>query len=655
MPNNRAAGGGEPTGAGDPVGQSRARHPWLLAVLVLLWQPGMATAAVPSPPAAAFDAMFLHLRDTGLATQPSQAQVMLRLQELARLRPANDIVRDLRYRAVFCDWAFDEDAKAQLGYADDGLARARAAGNAEGEANFHYCRAAALETIGATDREMAEYEAGIAAARRIGNDRLLADGLSLRGGAHSLLGDQAHAIPDLLAAQHLYQQGGFRSDAESLLLDIAISYRRMGDLAKAHDYLRQNERYATTLGDYNQLVSNLLQQGYLAEDENRVDDALALYRRALALATARSSEYDIASVHLAMAWPWILRKEYQRALRLIEAARVQFAELGDRANDDMIALRSGQAHAGLGRHAQALADYARAAAALERSDNRRYLALLYRARARSERALGQDDAAFADLERYIAIHEDITGAERSQQAQLLRYQFDSDRQRLENDRLAREQALRDRQLQALLQVRRWQRTAIVLACVLLLLLGALIVRQLARMRRLREMAATDPLTGVANRRSIEQLGADAIAESRAAGRPLCALALDVDHFKSVNDGHGHPCGDQVLARIAHACRDALRHFDLLGRTGGEEFLVLLPDTRMQQAWPIAERLRSTVAAIGFTDIADGLKVTLSIGMAELQPEDTGLRELVGRADGALYRAKANGRNRIETADGDRDA
>lgn len=612
----------------------------------------MAATPAPTPaaaPAAAFDAMFLQLRDTGLATQPSQAQVMQRLAELARLRPAGDAVRDLRYRAVFCDWGFDDDPKAQLAYADDGLARARAARNGEGEANFHYCRAAALETIGATTDVMSEYEAGIAAARRIGNDRLLADGLSLRGGRQSLLGDQARAIPDLLAAQHLYQQRGFKADAESLLLDIAISYRRMGDLPKAHEYLRQNETFATTLGDYNQLVTNLLQQGYLAEDEDRIDDALALYRRALSLARQRASDYDIASVHLAMAWPWILRKDYARALRLIAAARTQFAALGDHANDDMIALRSGQAHAGLGRHAQALEDYAHAADALERSDNRRYLALLYRARARSEQALGQGAAAFADLDRYIDLHEGIVGAERSQQAQLLRYQFDSDRQRMENDRLAREQALRERQVQALLQVKRWQWTAIVLACVLLLLLGGLVVRQLVRMRRLREIAATDPLTGVANRRSIEQLGAEAIARARATGQPLCALALDVDHFKGVNDSHGHPCGDQVLARIAHACRDALRHFDLLGRTGGEEFLVLLPDTRMEQAWPIAERLRIAVAAIGFEDIADGLAVTISIGMAELQAGDASLRELVGRADSALYRAKDNGRNRIEPA------
>src|SRR5690606_6320074 len=148
-------------------------------------------------------------------------------------------------------------------------------------------------------------------------------------------------------------------------------------------------------------------------------------------------------------------------------------------------------------------------------------------------------------------------------------------------------------------------------------------------------------------RSIEQHGDEAVARARASGLPLCVLALDVDPFKTINDNHGHPCGDQVLARIAGACRDALRHFDLLGRTGGEEFLVLLPDTRLERAQSIGEGSRSAVASLDFSDIADGLATTISIGVVELCANAGGLRELVGRADSALTRAKGNGRNRVE--------
>jgi diguanylate cyclase (GGDEF)-like protein len=640
-------------------------HPaWLLPVLLLVVRQAagfplpVAAQSVrggtPTPKAAAadarataFDKLYADLRGTGLATQPDQAAIDRRLAALAALVPPGDTARQLRSRALHCEWGHDDAPKSQLADANAGLADAISARDAAAEANFRYCRAAALEILDNAQAVMAEYEAGIAAARRAGNDRLVADGLSLRGGRRSLLGDQARAIPDLLAAQRLYQRGGFRADAEALLLDVAISYRRMGDNAKALEYLQQNEAFATTLGDHGQLITNLMQQGYLAEDDGRVADALALYRRALEIARDHASDYDVASVHLAMAWSWILRKDYARALRLVDAADTTFASIGDHANDDMIALRRGQAHAGLGRHAQAMADYAVADAALERSGNQRYLALLYRARATSERATGKADAAIADLERYIDLRDAVRRAEGNQQAQLLRYQFDADRRDLENRRLERERALRDRQLQALLQARRWQWTAIALASVLLLLLGALVVRQLVRMRRLGEMAATDPLTGVANRRGIEQLGDNAVVAARTMRQPLCALVIDVDHFKRVNDSHGHPCGDQVLARIAHACRDALRHIDLFGRHGGEEFLVLLPDTRLPYAWPVAERLRTAVGALSFDDIAPGLSVTVSVGMAQLHAEDAGLRELVARADAALYRAKANGRDRVE--------
>ncbi|RFP61532.1 GGDEF domain-containing protein [Luteimonas weifangensis] len=604
--------------------------------------------ASPTPASAstAFDALLQRLEDGEIATL-SPAQVQQRLDRLAQLLPRGDAARELHYLALRCGWGYDGNLHAQLAAAEDGLARAAAADDAAALARFHYCRAAVREQRGSPAQVMADYEAGMAAARRAEDRRLLADGLASRGGMHSLLGEQARAVLDLLAAQRLYASAGFRTDAESMLLDLAITYRRMGEQDQALDYLRQSEAFASQRGDWNLLIGSLLQQGYLAEDQNRTDDALNLYGRVLALGRKHASRYDIASAHLAMAWPRILRGEHRRALQLLDAAQAGFDTLGDRSNQGMIALRRGQAHAGLGEHAQALADYQRAAAALQHGDNPRYLAMLYRARARSLQALGRADAALADLERYIDTHERLAAAERSQQGQLLRYQFDSDRRDLENKRLASETALRERQLQALLQARRWQWAAMGLGGALLLLLGALIMRQLVRMQRLHEMASTDPLTGVANRRSIEQLGAAALARARALQQPLCVLVLDVDHFKQVNDRHGHLSGDQVLARITRACRDALRHFDLLGRTGGEEFLVLLPNTRRAQAQPIAERLRAAIAAIDLTDIAAGLTVTASIGLAELQPADADLRDLVARADAALYRAKGQGRDRVE--------
>ena len=624
----------------------RERWYQLVAFALLIAQACACAAAAASSQAAAFDTLFKRLDDGEIATLTA-GQLPQRLTELQRLVPVGDVVRELRYRSMHCDWSFDNDAKGQLAYAQAGLDRAQRAGDAALQARFHYCRAAAQGQLGTTDEVLADYEAGIMLARKSENDRLLADGLGARGGMRSLLGEQARAIPDMLAAQRLYQRAGAENDAESMLLDLAIAYRRIGDLDKAREYLRQNEIFAGRLGDWNQLTSNLMQQGYLDEDLGRLDDALDVYRRVLAVAKSNSSQYSLGGAHLAMAYPYVLKQRYRQALEMLDHAQAEFAAVGDTSNQCMIDLRSGQAHAGLGQYQRALGEYNRAAIAIEHSGNRRYLAMLYQARAATLEALGLPDAALADLKRYIELDARISRDQRDQQAQWLHYQFDTGRRDLENRRLIREKSLGERQVATLLQARRWQWAALALGGVLLVLLGALTMRQLVRMQRLRELASTDALTGVANRRSIDRLGADAIAHARMAGEGFTVLTFDIDHFKRVNDSFGHLTGDQVLARIAHACQLALRQFDLLGRTGGEEFLVLLPNTRLEQAHLIAERLRAAVAAIDFSEISDDLTVTISVGMAELCAADADLQALMHRADNALYRAKADGRNRVE--------
>ena len=600
--------------------------------------------------AAAFDALLEQLEERELQTL-TDAQAVMRLDELGALRPEGDIRRDLRYRALRCDWTYVDDPDGQLALALEGLSIARETRDLAAQARFHYCHAVAIETLGADNGEILDaWNDGIDAAQRSGDKRLLADGLGARGSTHSLLDDQARAIPDLLAAIRLYRQSGHPLDAEWLLLDIGTSYRRMGEFGKAREYLSQSEAFAVEQGDWSLLIGSLMQQAYLHEDDGDIAQAMERYDRALQLAEEHDSAYDVASIRLALSWPAIVQGEHRRALRLVEQAEAGFAELGDQANRDLVALRRAQAHAGMGRHALALTHYADAAALMEHSGNQRYLAMLYQSRARSHQAMGRAEQAYADLQRYFEIQERITAAERSQQARLLREQFDSDRRDLENSRLANETALRERQVAALLEARRWQWTAMALGGVLVLVLAALVVRQLARMRRLRELAATDPLTGVANRRSIERLGEEAIAAARGSGEGLCVLILDIDHFKQVNDRYGHLTGDRALAKVATACTAALRQFDQLGRIGGEEFLVLLPHTRMAQARQVAERIRSTVEMQQFADIDPDLRLSVSIGIAELRPEDKDLQALCERADSALYAAKDGGRNRMVAAD-----
>jgi two-component system cell cycle response regulator len=166
------------------------------------------------------------------------------------------------------------------------------------------------------------------------------------------------------------------------------------------------------------------------------------------------------------------------------------------------------------------------------------------------------------------------------------------------------------------------------------------------LEELARLARRDPLTGLPNRRALEEELARAAARARRAGAPLSAVVLDVDRFKLVNDRHGHAAGDAVLAAIAARAAAALRTGDLIARIGGEEFAVLLPGAELAQAGEAAERIRARVAAEPIATGGVALEVTVSLGCAVLLPDDADGRALLARADARLYEAKSSGRNRV---------
>jgi diguanylate cyclase (GGDEF)-like protein len=160
-----------------------------------------------------------------------------------------------------------------------------------------------------------------------------------------------------------------------------------------------------------------------------------------------------------------------------------------------------------------------------------------------------------------------------------------------------------------------------------------------------KQALTDPLTGVHNRRSLFNLAQADFKKMHSMGRLLSAIMIDLDHFKAVNDTYGHPVGDQVLRELATRCQKCIRGLDYIGRYGGEEFLVILPDTSLTIARNVAERLRTAIASKPMK-VGDGLEltVTASLGAAQKDDNTTNLEALINRADQAMYVAKHKGRN-----------
>jgi diguanylate cyclase (GGDEF)-like protein len=205
-------------------------------------------------------------------------------------------------------------------------------------------------------------------------------------------------------------------------------------------------------------------------------------------------------------------------------------------------------------------------------------------------------------------------------------------------------------------LREWRRRAWQLSggFGVLLVLSVLVLRaQRAAIRQrdeMRRLAATDALTGVANRRRLVEAGGHEVARIKRYGGDCSVLMVDIDHFKRINDSWGHLTGDHAIQALAAAMVASVRDQDMVGRLGGEEFAALLPETDLDGARAIAERLRAAVEGAVAVTAEDGTPVrfTVSIGVAELVSSDASFEGMLNRADKALYRAKGGGRNRVIT-------
>lgn len=165
--------------------------------------------------------------------------------------------------------------------------------------------------------------------------------------------------------------------------------------------------------------------------------------------------------------------------------------------------------------------------------------------------------------------------------------------------------------------------------------------------KIEELAQIDELTGVLNRRYVMRALNDEMARAQRAGTPCSVGLLDIDFFKCINDAHGHPAGDEVLRGFAVSLAANVRSIDRLGRFGGEEFLVIMPDSTKDQALVGMDRLRRIISDLDWGSISDEMQVTFSAGIAQVRPNDAP-EDILARADVALYRAKSAGRNCVLT-------
>ncbi|MGC4043593.1 MAG: diguanylate cyclase [Armatimonas sp.] len=437
----------------------------------------------------------------------------------------------------------------------------------------------------------------------------------------------ADALESLFRSYELAEQIGSAHAAAYATGNIGEVFYRIGELSNSRRYFQQSLELVMETDDLACQSTALAGLGKTCLEQGEHEEAIDCLRRALELdeRTGNIDDKGTTLYHLGRAY--LALEFYPKADEFLTEALEIFRLNGNQNQEIEVSLSLSRSLLNQGRGSDAIASLR---ACLDRSGENsgqvhQLLSAAYEKQGDLACALVHFKAFYEEHERVYnqkarqRIRELITRSE------VQKMQRDVDEQRQANDRLAHalEAAqIAEREKEDLLQQ---------------LVMQTEILKQLAR---------EDGLTGIANRRWLDaQLGQE-FDRARRFGHQLSVALIDLDHFKSINDRFSHQVGDDVLRTVARLLRDNCRSVDLIGRYGGEEFLIVLVETSAKKARPIAERIRERIANYPWTEIHPGLTgLTLSIGLCSDRKVQTA-QELVAGADKQLYRAKAEGRNRV---------
>ncbi|MGD9599547.1 MAG: diguanylate cyclase [Steroidobacteraceae bacterium] len=595
-------------------------------------------ASVPHPAATLVERGSIAMRsDPDASRRDAEAAL-----GLLRTRPDADL--EIRARLLLCDYQSERDQAAmekQVAAIEALLPRARRPGLRTGLLS---CQGEMRETLGDNAQALAFFEQAVRVASDARDDEMIANALYSRGYVLGLQGEYALGLADLRRAQGLYETLDKPAHALTAMNGIAILYNRMGDYAQARDIYTSAlalQREAKMLREQAVTLHNLGRAheylGEWPEARRSFTESLAINRE---IHYGRGEAYalrGLAAVENGLG-------NWRGALDLLGQASALLRSTPDARLRAQIDLARGIALHGTGELDASVAALRDAIEVFRKGEARGELAAGYAELAAVEAARGDWRSGYTQLALAKQVNERLLRNQIDQRFATLRVEFDTASKEAENALLQRDIRENERALAQSRSVRRLQAVAIALAALLVALLATLAMHQRRTTRRMRTLAHTDELTAAPNRRAV--LGRLAVILTAEGAGPCSTLITDIDHFKGINDRYGHPVGDEVLKIVAQALRDALREPAFFGRLGGEEFLVVLPETVLDEGRATAERVRQSIEAIDLSHICPvGRRITVSVGVTASVPGDSP-SSMLQRADEALYAAKRAGRNAV---------
>lgn len=518
------------------------------------------------------------------------------------------------------------------------------------------CRSWFLQLSGDMDGAMEGYNLSVKRAYEHEDLKLIADSRSIRGALYSYIGDFSAALDDLVTAQDLYESLNLSGWANINLADVATSFRRYGDPQSAIRYytklkalyLKNNNQeqamYVNSdiglaldeLGEHQQAVDNFL-VSYQYFKEHQQEKVAATMATNIAYSLIKLNRLNEAEKYLIEADTVINEKDLtDYSFMKLFMADIKFQQA---------------------RYKEALTELEQGEKAFRTLQNNRGLTQLLQLKSNIYVAMNDLSAAYGALQEFVTLTKKVDGNSLSHHTTELKVKFDTSRIESENQRLIENQNLKEQELALLEKNKSLQHIILLLAGFILTIVSIFAYKQVHRNRQLQVIALTDYLTKLPNRRHIYAQAAKYFQQALKHQSPFSVIIFDADHFKKINDNFGHELGDRALMTIANAGRALSGNKDLVGRIGGEEFLILLPNTDATRALALAHQLQNHISCLSAQNLPAELKLTVSAGVATLEPQnnmedayqDKDFATLLKRADNALYEAKNAGRNCVKSA------
>jgi diguanylate cyclase (GGDEF)-like protein len=562
---------------------------------------------------------------------------------IIRLHPDTDL--EIRARLLLCDYYSERDGSAaqqQIGAATALLAQAQRKGLRAGVLT---CQGETLETAGDYAHADKEFDEAVAVATSTNDEQMLAEALFSRGYLRALRGEFAAGLGDVRRSQQLFERINMPQYALTVLNTIATIYNRMGEHEQAAEIYERAQVQQHDAGLRRDEAVTLYNLGRARLRLGEWDAARAGYSGCLALSEElkyrRGEAYallGLASVDNGTADPNGALDKLKRAIELQRQSP-------DARLDAQIQLARGTALRQLQRGAEALSALEQSEAMFKQADSLEELGATYDELAAVHAQMGDWRSAYQYRGEAKAASEKLLHNQLDQRFATLKVEFDTATKEKENALLTSQNAVAQKALAQERRANTLQTIVILLSLLLLGLLTTMVLRQRRGVRHMHALAMTDELTGAPNRRALlTHLEAQL---QRSDAPPCSVLIIDIDHFKSINDRHGHPAGDETLRVLTTKLRNAVREPAFVGRLGGEEFVVILPDTTLPDACRIADQIRAQIPSIDLARWLGERRITVSIGVTTSTAVDT-VSGVLRRADAALYAAKHAGRNCVRT-------